>query len=117
MRILIVDDNERLRRGLAAVVASESDWQICGEAENGMEAIDKTRQLRPDLVLLDVSMPGLDGFETARRMRGEFPAIKIVILSLHDPSEIRQRALEAGANACLDKLSIATELVKVIRAA
>lgn len=117
MRILIVDDNAGVRRGIVGLVAREPDWQVCGEAENGLEAIDKTRQLHPDVVLLDVSMPEMDGIETTQHIRREFPAIKIVILSLHDPDEMRQRALDAGANACVDKLSIAIELVDVIRAA
>lgn len=117
MRILIVDDNQGVRRGLERIVAAEEGWQVCDEAENGMEAIDKTRQLHPDVVLLDVSMPEMDGLETARHIRREFPEIKIVILSLHDPAGMKQRALDAGANACLDKLSVATDLVSVIRAA
>jgi DNA-binding NarL/FixJ family response regulator len=115
MRILIVDDNERVRRGIAAVLSYEKDWQVCGEAVDGTDALEKARELAPDLVLLDVSMPGMDGLETARRLRSENPAVKILILSQHDPAALLPQALEAGANGCVDKSRVASELVKAIR--
>jgi DNA-binding NarL/FixJ family response regulator len=115
MRILIVDDNEPVRRGIAGLLASEKDWQVCGEAENGMDAIQKVRQLLPDLVLLDISMPGLDGLETARRLRQESPRIKILVLSQHDPAHLLPRALDAGANGCLDKSRVSTDLLPAIK--
>jgi two-component system NarL family response regulator len=71
MRILIVDDNERIRRGVLDILASKKNWNVCGEARDGMEAIRKARELLPDLILLDISMPGLNGLEAARLLRRE----------------------------------------------
>jgi two-component system response regulator NreC len=115
MRILVVDDNERVRHGIAGVLSYEQDWQVCGEAIDGSDAIEKTRELRPDLVLLDVSMPGIDGLETARQLRRQHPLVKIIILSQHDPAALLPQALEAGANGCVDKSRVGTELPKAIK--
>jgi DNA-binding NarL/FixJ family response regulator len=115
MRILIVDDNERVRRGLTAVLSYDKDWQVCGEARDGTEALEKTRELFPDLVLLDVSMPGMDGLETARRLRREHPSVKILILSQHDPVALLPQALEAGADGCVDKSRVGSDLVMAIK--
>jgi len=115
MLILIVDDNERVRRGIAGVISYEKDWQLCGEARDGAEALEMTRLLLPDLVLLDVSMPGMDGLETARRLRHEHPSVKILILSQHDPEQLLPQALDAGANGCVDKSRISSDLVRIIK--
>lgn len=115
LRILIVDDKEPVRRGIAGLIALEKDWEVCGEAENGMDAIQKAQQLRPDLVLLDISMPGLDGIKTARLLRRECPEIKILILSQHDPVQLLPRVLEAGAHGCVDKSRLGTDLLPSIK--
>lgn len=115
MRILIVDDNRAVRRGITAILALVKDWQVCGEAENGMEAIQKTRQLLPDLILVDVSMPGMDGLQTTSLLRKEFPETKILVLSQHDSAQLLPEALAAGANGCADKARVATDLVTTIK--
>ena len=115
MRILIADDNERVRRGIAGVLASQKDWEVCGEAEDGTQAIQKAMELRPDLVLLDVSMPGMDGLETARRLRRGQAEIKILVLSQHDAAQLLPQALNAGANGCVDKSRIGADLVRTIK--
>jgi DNA-binding NarL/FixJ family response regulator len=115
MRILIVDDNERVRLGIIAILSSNKDWQVCGEARDGTEALEKTRELLPDLVLLDVSMPGMDGLETSRRLRREHPLVKILILSQYDPAALLPQALQAGADGCVDKSRIGSELAKAIK--
>lgn len=94
---------------------SSEGWEVCGQASDGAEAIEKVRELRPDVVLLDVSMPGIDGLETARRLRGENPGVKIVIMSQHEPARLLPRALEAGANACVDKGRVAMDIGDAIR--
>jgi two-component system, NarL family, nitrate/nitrite response regulator NarL len=115
MRILIVDDSEPVRRGVAGMLSSDSSWQVCGEASNSVEALEKARGLRPDLVLLDISMPGTNGLETARLLRQENPAIKILIMSHHDAAQLLPSALEAGADGCVDKAQIATDLPDAIK--
>ncbi len=116
MRILIADDNQVVRRGIADLLAHEKGWEICGEASNGAETSDKAGELRPDLVLLDVRMPGTSGLEAARLLRAQNPAVKIIIMSQHDPQQLVSRAVQAGADACVDKATIGTELVPLIKA-
>ena len=115
MRILIVDDSELIRRGLADILSSENEWQVCGEAKDGLEGVQKALELLPDLVLLDVSMPGLGGLETAERLRQELPNVDIIFLSQHDPVHLLPRALELGARACVDKSRLTKDLVATIK--
>ena len=96
-RILIVDDHEIVRSGLRRLVERQSGWEVCGEAVNGKEAIDKALALNPDLVLMDISMPVMNGIEATRQMRRLSPMTKIVIVSLHDNKSIAAEAKEAGA--------------------
>jgi DNA-binding NarL/FixJ family response regulator len=114
MRILLADDNERIRRGVRAILSSKPDCEICAEAADGRETIRIARELLPDLILLDVSMPEMDGLQATRLLRAALPSAKIVIMSQHDPAHLLASALEAGADACVDKNSLATELVAVI---
>ena len=114
MRILIVDDNEMVRRGVARLLSSVPAWKVCGEASSGKEAIVKARELRPDLVLLDISMPGSNGLEVAATLRREAPHAKIIIMSQHDLTQLLPRALEASADACLDKDNLCTDLLLTI---
>src|ERR1700675_3323693 len=111
MRILIVDDNAMVRRGVILHLSSWPTWKVCGEASSGEEAIVKANELRPDLILLDISLPGVNGFEVAATLRGETPQVKIVIMSQHDQTQLLPRALEVGANACVDKDSLSTDLL------
>jgi DNA-binding NarL/FixJ family response regulator len=114
MRILLADDNERIRRGVRAILSSKPDCEICGEATEGRETIRIARELLPDLILLDVSMPEMDGLQVTRLLRQALPPVKIVIMSQHDPAQLLPNALKAGANACVDKSLLATDLVAVI---
>jgi DNA-binding NarL/FixJ family response regulator len=114
-RLLIVDDHEIFRRGLRALLEPCSEWQICGEAVDGMDAVEQCRNLKPDIVVLDVSMPRLNGLEAARLIRKENPEPQIVMITQHDSPQIRSAALEAGARAFVTKSAVGSELVSALR--
>lgn len=114
MRILIADDSDLVRHGVKKILAPRTGWEICGEAKDGTEAIQSAASLLPDVVLLDVSMPGLNGLDVARILREKVPAVKIVIMSQHDPALLLPRAIEAGAHACIDKSRLAIDLLRTI---
>jgi two-component system response regulator NreC len=111
-RILLVDDHAVVRRGLKGFL--EAKWDICGEAEDGKEAIEKAISLKPDLILMDVSMPNMNGIEAARQIRQLAPEIKIVIFTMHDSRRIAQQAQEAGADAWLVKTCGFDQLTKTL---
>ena len=114
MRILIADDNEWVRRGVTNILAPVTHWAVCGEARDGAEAIEKAAETLPDLILLDVSMPGLNGLDVARLLRDKVPAAKILMMSQHDPVILLPRAIDAGAQGCVDKSRLSTELLPAI---
>jgi two-component system, NarL family, nitrate/nitrite response regulator NarL len=113
--VLLADDHETVRAGLRVVLAQEPRFQICGEAENGRDAVAKVRQLRPDAVILDVSMPVMNGLEAAREIRRVAPSTKIIIFSMHDSSQMIETALQAGADAFVLKSAAGQDLVRAIR--
>lgn len=100
-RILVVDDHERVRAGIAALLAGFGE--ICGEASNGIEAIEKVQELYPDLVLLDLSMPLMGGSEAAKTIRTVAPAVKIVLISVNDSSRAAQLMRSVGADGFVSK--------------
>lgn len=104
-----------VRRGVITLLSDEPDWTVCGEAKDGSEAIQKARELLPDVILLDISMPGISGLDVARRLRQELPNAKVVVISQHDPFVMLPLVIEAGCNACLDKGCLATDLVATIK--
>lgn len=113
-RILIADDHELMRAGVRTILSTYPLWKICGEAENGREAVDKVRELTPDLVILDISMPVLNGIDAAREMRQIAPATKIIILTMHESPQLESAALQAGADAVLTKRMAASSLAIAI---
>ena len=115
MRVLIADDNELVRRGIAKLLSSDEELEVCGEASNSSETLQKADELMPDLIPLDVSMRGMNGLETAQLLRQKRPALKILIISQHDRNQLLPRALEAGAHGCIDKARIATDLLPTLR--
>ena len=115
MRVLIADDNELIRRGIAGILSADKDIEICGEAADSIETLKKAEELSPDLILLDVSMPGTNGLNTARVLRQQLPSLKILIISQHDFNQLLPRALEAGAHGCIDKGRIAADLLLTVR--
>jgi DNA-binding NarL/FixJ family response regulator len=115
MRILIADDFEPIRTAVAGILSEQPDWEVCGEACNGTEALRLATELNPDVVLLDISMPGIDGLKTSRLIHESVPSAKIIILSHHDPAQLLKDARKSGAQECVDKGRIAADLVASIR--
>jgi PAS domain S-box-containing protein len=116
VRILIADDHEVVRRGVRSLLESRKEWDICGEAVDGQDAVNKAKELKPDVVVLDISMPHLNGFEAARLIRKEVPKSKILILSQHNVSEMIQNALDAGARGYVSKSEVSRDLLPAIEA-
>jgi DNA-binding NarL/FixJ family response regulator len=116
LRILIADDSELIRTSMIAILKSRPAWEICGEASDGADAIQKAISIRPDVVLLDISMPGKNGLEAARMIRQELPGVKILIVSLNDAAFTLPSALAAGANGCIGKDRLTTDLVPAVEA-
>jgi len=112
-RIVLADDHEVIRRGIRSLLDGAS-LEVCGEASNGQEAIEKVLSLKPDLVVMDVSMPVMNGIEATRQIRSVSPSTKVVIFSMHDSPQITSAAKAAGAAACLTKTSLGDQLQKVI---
>jgi DNA-binding NarL/FixJ family response regulator len=115
MRVLIADDNELVRRGIASLLSGENELEVCGEASDAIETLKKADELRPGLILLDVSMPGMNGLNTARLLREKFPELKILIISQHHPKQLLPLALEVGAHGCVDKARLAVELLPTLK--
>jgi DNA-binding NarL/FixJ family response regulator len=114
-RVLIVDDHELVRRGLKDILR-DTDFEVCGEAENGEEGLAQTVHLKPDLVLLDMSMPVLTGLQAAARIRRVLPEIKILIVTMHDSPQMEIEARAAGADAYITKMAAAKSLLEAMRA-
>jgi len=115
MRILIADDHHMVRRGVGDLLSKEAGWEICGEATDAAQAIQKASELNPDLVVLDISMPDGSGLEAARRIRQEIPHVRILMMSHHDATQVVQSAIESGADGCIDKARLALDLVAMIK--
>ena len=115
-RILIADDHEVVRKGLVALLQQQPDWQVCGEAGDGREAVEKAQQLRPDVVILDIGMPSLNGLEATRQILKTNPHARILILTLHDSDQVVRDVLNAGARGFLLKSDAARDLVAAVEA-
>lgn len=115
IRILVVDDHELVRIGMRQLLADYPEIQIVGEAGDGETALRLNRQVRPDVVVLDVSLPGMSGFEVTSRLKQASPAVGIVIVTVHDQAPYPSQLLEAGASAYLTKNCPVTELVQAIK--
>lgn len=115
MRIVLADDHPIVRQGLRALLEAETDFQLVGEAGDGLEAVALVERVKPDVLVLDLMMPGLAGFEVARQTRQRSPQTRIVILSMHADEGYVLEALTAGASAYVLKKSATADLVKAIR--
>jgi len=116
-RVLLVEDHVVVRQGIKALFADEPDLEIVGEADDGREALQRVSELRPDVVLMDISMPGLNGIEATRQIRQSYPDVKVVVLSMHSNEEYVFQVLRAGASGYVLKQSDSSEVLTAIRAA
>jgi DNA-binding NarL/FixJ family response regulator len=103
LRILIADDQPLMRRAVRLLLESQEEWKVCGEASDGREAIDKANELHPDIVVMDLSMPNMNGFEATREIHVANPHTQILILTLYQFPELARTAQHAGAQGCVLK--------------
>lgn len=113
--VLVVDDNPAVRRAICELFTREGDFEVCGEAENGRQAIEKAQQLQPALIVTDLSMPLMNGLEETRILRKLMPAVPVIIYSVHTGPIVDKEALEAGASAVVNKSEAAAVLIEKAR--
>jgi DNA-binding NarL/FixJ family response regulator len=116
LRILIADDHEVARQGIRALLESHPGWEICAEAKDGREAVELATNSKPDIVLLDIGMPNLNGLDAARQILAMSPAIRILILTMHDAEQVVREVLAAGARGFVLKSDAARDLVAAVEA-
>jgi len=116
IRILIADDHGVMRAGLRAMLEGEPSVEVVGEATNGEEVLDLARQLQPDIILLDIGMPGMDGIEATRRITKLTPPIKVLILSVYEDESLLREAIRVGASGYIVKRAAGDELIDAIQA-
>ncbi|MDD4859307.1 MAG: response regulator transcription factor [Dehalococcoidales bacterium] len=116
IRILVVDDHAIMREGIHALLGMHSDLEIAGEASDGREALEKVQELSPDVVVMDISMPNMDGLEATRRIAKKYPRVKVLVLTQHDNKEYILSTIKAGAAGYVPKRALGSELVSAIRA-
>lgn len=116
LRVLVADDHEIVRKGLRSIVEEQPGWELAGEASDGREAVDKARALRPDVAVVDVSMPGLNGLEATRQMLRNDAGTKVLILTMHESDPLIREVLDAGARGYLLKSDASRDLVTAVEA-
>jgi len=117
IRILLADDHDLFREGLAGIIAAQPDMLVVGEASDGLEAIVKARELKPDLILMDIQMPGCDGLEATRQIKKELPEVTVVMLTVRDEDEKLFGALKNGAQGYLLKNIRSVDMLEMLRGA
>jgi len=115
--VLLVDDHPIVRKGLRSLLDAEADIQVIGEAEDGKEAVEKVGRLRPQVVVMDITMPGLNGLEATRQIRERFSQVQVVVLTMHTAEEYIFQILRAGASGYVVKRAAPSELISGVRAA
>ena len=116
IRVMIVDDHVIVREGLRSLLEAQPDIKVAGEATDGEEAVSKTREIQPDIVLMDITMPGMSGLEATRQIRRQSPDAKILALTMHEGDEYFFKILEAGASGYFIKGGSSSELISALRA-
>jgi DNA-binding NarL/FixJ family response regulator len=115
LRILIADDHDLIRKGVRALLESQAGWVVCGESETGLDVVEKATQLRPDVVILDITMPELDGIEAARRIVSALPGIEILVLSAHFSDLLLREVYALGVSGYIVKSDSDRDLVAAVR--
>ena len=113
-RVIVVDDHAVIRRGVQGILHSFPEWELCGEAENGEEGVKLAQSVKPEVVIMDVSMPGLNGLEATRIIHQLLPDTKILLLTLHSSTELVRSAFRAGARGYVLKSDAEQELVRAL---
>jgi DNA-binding NarL/FixJ family response regulator len=113
-RVLIVDDHAFIRRGVQSILNSFPEWELCGEADNGSDAVRLSETLKPEVIIMDISMPGLNGIEATRTIHRNHPETKVILLTLHENDELVRSAFRAGASGYLLKVDAEKELVHAL---
>src|SRR5215471_16830561 len=116
LRILIADDHEVVRKGIRALLDGHPGWEVCGEAVDGRDAVEKAREFSPDLALLDIGMPNLNGLDAARQILKAAPRTRVLILSMHNSDQVVREVLEVGARGFILKSDAARDLVAAVEA-
>jgi DNA-binding NarL/FixJ family response regulator len=116
LRILIADDHGLVRRGARTLLQARHGWRVVGEAENGRAAVEKAIKLKPDVAIVDISMPELDGVEATRQIREAVPLTQVLVLTMHESDQMVQRALDAGAHGYVLKSDLTECLAKAVKA-
>ena len=117
MRILVADDHEAVRRGLRSLLETQAQWKVCGEAEDGNDAVEKTKSLKPDLVILDISMPNLSGFGAAKLIKELSPDTAILVYSMHRSQAFLDEARRIGVDGYVAKSEDGATLLMAVDAA
>ena len=116
IRILLVDDHPIVRQGLKTLLEGHSDWEVIGEASDGAEALEKAKDLSPDVMVLDITMPRMNGLEACRLLRKRAPQLEILFVTQHDSPQMMREALEAGARGYVVKSNAARDLLEAVEA-
>lgn len=116
LRILVADDHDVVRRGLRAILEAEPGWEVVADVANGRSAVERGRELKPDVAVVDISMPELSGFEATRRLLAASPETRVVILSMHESDEVIREVVKAGARGYVLKGDAGRDLVAALRA-
>ena len=114
LRILVVDDHAVVRRGVRVLLESHEGWEVCGEATNGRDAVEQSRRLRPDVVVMDLSLPGLNGLDATRQILKDAPDTEVLVLTMHHSEELARDVLQAGARGYVLKSDAEENLVTAV---